>query len=138
MAVLIVEDNAVLAKTIGRAVRGIGRRAEWVATLADATCRLKSGGISAICLDLQLPDGDGLDWMSASRIHLPVFVITGADCPHNQERARRLGVSDYFAKPFALSQLCQSISHRIGPDLTFLPNVSTPDEGSDTAAGSST
>lgn len=108
--VLVVDDEALVrwsvAETFGKAgydviEAGTGQAAR--AALHDA-----ARPISAIVLDLKLPDGPGLDVLEEARLanqFCPVVVITAYGSSDAVDRAVTLGAVAIIPKPFDLDQL---------------------------------
>lgn len=60
-----------------------------------------------IILDINLPDGNGLDFLKAIRKHLqkPVLILTANDTEIAEVEGLQLGADDYVTKPFSLMAL---------------------------------
>ena len=108
MRVLLVEDDAVIAREL--ALRWCARG--WVvrnaASLAEADAALAQDGAELIVLDLGLPDGDGLDWLARLRQRdraTPLLVLTARDRVIDRVTGLRGGADDYLVKPFAVDEL---------------------------------
>ncbi len=58
-------------------------------------------------LDLNLPDGNGLDFLTALRrtSGVPVLILTANDLESDQVAGLELGADDYVTKPFSLAVL---------------------------------
>jgi PAS domain S-box-containing protein len=65
-----------------------------------------------VILDFKLPEMSGLDVLRALRsnqVHIPVIFITAYGSEEDIISAFRLGVKDYFTKPFDLSELAAAV-----------------------------
>lgn len=116
MTILVIEDNAVLAKNIGRCFAKRGLATCTVSSLAEARLASLANEVSAICLDLQLPDGHGLSFLDDlvhSGRRVPAVVVTGTGNEDDRRWASRLGVRDFLIKPFSLAALCTAIDAAI-------------------------
>jgi len=108
MRVLIVEDNAELA----RQVKSTLEHEMYVVDIAsDGEEGLFMGEnepYDAIILDLGLPKLDGLSilqkWRSAG-CEVPVLILTSRDTWREKVAGLRAGADDYLAKPFEMSEL---------------------------------
>ncbi|HEY4276187.1 MAG TPA: response regulator [Rhizomicrobium sp.] len=108
MRLLIVEDDAALARAMSRAFREQGLAVDHVVFGQDALDLAKREPYSAIILDLGLPDRDGLDVLRAMRqqhIATPVIILTARDGTNDRVNGLDQGADDYLAKPFALIEL---------------------------------
>ncbi|HEX5415316.1 MAG TPA: ATP-binding protein [Chloroflexota bacterium] len=102
--VLLVEDNpgdARLIREMLAEVPDVSFRLEWVDRLAGGIERVAAARISAILLDLSLPDSQGIETFRALRAHaphLPIVVLTGLDDEEVGLGAIREGAQDYLVK----------------------------------------
>lgn len=109
--VLIVDDDAELSTFIAEQLGAAGGlTAEIVTTIqaAEAVISAPTSDVSAILLDVRLPDGDGRDFCVRLRqngIHLPVIMVSGLDQVDDVVRGLDLGADDYMRKPFGASEL---------------------------------
>lgn len=106
--VLVVDDEATLRKNIARSLRRAGFEVITVADGAGARQALDDGDIDVLCLDIHLPDEDGLDLLEEFRQTfpgIPAIVMSGAVNPEHRPRALRLGVEEFLSKPFRLAEL---------------------------------
>lgn len=105
--ILVVEDDASLRRSLEVTLEAAGYVAVGVCTLADARRMRAHYKPHAILLDLGLPDGDGLDFISAVRADdlTPIVVLTARDAEALKVRALDAGADDYVTKPFGLEEL---------------------------------
>lgn len=63
--------------------------------------------ISLVILDLNLPDGNGLELLTEIRSvsQVPVLILTANDLESDQVTGLELGADDYVTKPFSLAVL---------------------------------
>ena len=107
MRVLVVEDDAALARGLVAALRQGGYAADHEADGADAVQLALSEPYSLIVLDLGLPGLPGFDVLKAIRAAgstVPVMVLTARDAISDRVRGLDLGADDYLLKPFDLSE----------------------------------
>jgi DNA-binding response OmpR family regulator len=64
-------------------------------------------GTDLIILDLNLPDGNGLDFLKSlrKRSRVPVLILTANDAEMDEVMGLELGADDYMTKPFSLMVL---------------------------------
>lgn len=102
--VLVLEDDQTMSDLICVVLKkhGIQTLPCFNARAADAALR-ENPEISAMLVDLSLPDGDGLDVLRTSghlRPGLPCFVLTAKNSVKSAVQAMKAGAQDYFTKPF--------------------------------------
>jgi two-component system response regulator TctD len=79
-----------------------------LATAGQAVEALQARRFEIIVLDLGLPDGDGLDVLTAMRERgdaTPVLILTARGSVKDRVTGLRSGADDYLVKPFALDEL---------------------------------
>src|ERR1700750_409730 len=98
MRVLVVEDEAQIAKRLGGALREAGYAVDCAADGAKAEFLGGTEGYDAAVLDLGLPKVDGLTvlkrWRDAG-ISFPVLVLTARGSWHEKVRGIDGGADDY-------------------------------------------
>ncbi len=105
--ILIVEDNIKLAALFKEAL-GANFRVDAAGTLGEALGRLS--GADGLLLDLQLPDGDGLELIGPALNENPdcaIVVVTAYGTVPKAVEAIRLGAADFLEKPVDLEALLE-------------------------------
>ena len=108
MRVLLVEDDALIARELALRWRQRGWIITTTGSLAAADDALASDDVELLVLDLGLPDGNGLDWLVRLRRKdkaTPVLVLTARDQVADRVRGLRSGADDYLVKPFSVDEL---------------------------------
>jgi len=106
--ILVVEDDASLARSI---VAGLADEGFTVAHAADggaARQALRAGGWDLVILDWWLPGADGLEVLEGHRREggtTPVLFLTARDAVSDRVRGLDGGADDYLCKPFAFAEL---------------------------------
>ncbi len=104
MKVLVVEDEALLARSLAR-----GLRAEGIAVdlahdgIAGRDAALR-GSYDVVVLDIMLPGLQGyrvLQEIRAAGVPTPVLMLTAKDGEYDEADAFDLGADDYLTKPFS-------------------------------------
>ena len=100
--ILIVEDDRALSQGIRLGLEGEGRRFIQTSTLDQGERALEERPFSLVVLDLNLPDGSGLELLRRLRARsaLPVLILTANDLELDQVTGLELGADDYVTKPF--------------------------------------
>lgn len=113
---LVVEDDPRVAESL---VRGLGEAGFFVATaqrLSEADERLARGTPALVVLDLNLPDGDGRNWLRRVRgegHRMPVIILTARDTLPERVAGMEEGADDYLTKPFAFAELLAHVRVRL-------------------------
>ena len=108
MNILLIEDDLALGKAIARALEQAGFDCCWVRMLQDAEKQAASQSFTAALLDLGLPDGEGLEFLSRQRragSRLPILILTARDALEDRIVGLDSGADDYLAKPFAIPEM---------------------------------
>ncbi|MDB5468054.1 MAG: Two-component system, OmpR family, copper resistance phosphate regulon response regulator CusR [Phenylobacterium sp.] len=108
MKVLIVEDEARLGAFLKQGLSEHAHTANWVPTCRTANDALAETNYDLIVLDLNLPDGDGLDLVRewrASGFNEPVLILSARDSLEDRIKGLDVGADDYLPKPFSLEEL---------------------------------
>ena len=114
---LIVEDDPDVAETMAALIAAEGFTAVTARTLKDARRQLATRAPDLVLLDLQLPDGQGLDLLKDTDqlANTEVVLVTGHASIETSIQALRLGVADYLVKPFNIKQLQGILSRLMRP-----------------------
>jgi DNA-binding NtrC family response regulator len=108
ITILMVDDEPAVLFGYGRYFAKAGYETVEAQSLADARKAFQSRRFDAVLLDLNLPDGNGLDWIRSLREEYPdtsVIVISGqGDIPTAVE-AMRLGADNFLVKPVDMDGL---------------------------------
>ncbi len=107
MRVLVVEDDAALARGLIAALRQGGYAVDHEGDGADAVQLALSEPYSLVVLDLGLPSLPGFEVLKAIRAAgstVPVMVLTARDAITDRVRGLDLGADDYLLKPFDLAE----------------------------------
>ncbi len=108
--ILIVEDDVIICGGIKMYLEGKGLLSDCAYTLAEAK-RALNKHYSLILLDINLPDGSGLELCSTIRSteNTPVIFLTANDTEEDMIHGFQHGCDDYIAKPFSVELLYQRI-----------------------------
>lgn len=113
MRILVVEDDTILGDGLTVGLRLSGFTPELVTNCADALAALEQGEFAGMVLDVMLPDGSGLDVLSALRGRggdLPVILLTALDDVRDRIAGLNRGADDYLGKPFDLGELAARLN----------------------------
>lgn len=120
MNILIIEDDPRVADFLERGLKAEGYRLRTARTgpeglqkaqgLWEEMRELDQRGL--VLLDLMLPGMNGLDLcqaLRASRIELPILMLTALGRTEDRIAGLRMGADDYLVKPFAFEELLARI-----------------------------
>jgi DNA-binding response OmpR family regulator len=105
MRILLVEDDHRVGAVMSSMLQRRGYAVEHAAT---ATAALEAAPCDLVLLDLNLPDGDGLDVCRALRSrneHLGIIAVTARGEERDRVTGLRVGADDYVVKPFSMAEL---------------------------------
>lgn len=108
MRLLIVEDDPVLSDGLQVGLTACGWTVEAMTRIEDALAALESSAFDAVVLDLNLPDGDGLQVLRFVRqrdMDVGVVILSARDESRDRIGGLDAGADDYVGKPFDLDEL---------------------------------
>jgi two-component system response regulator MprA len=110
MRILVVDDDAAVRESLGRALRLEGYDVELASDGLEALERLQGSGDDPdlVVLDVLMPNIDGLEVCRRLRrmgSRLPVLMLTARDEVTDRVAGLDAGADDYVVKPFALAEL---------------------------------
>jgi two-component system NtrC family response regulator len=103
--ILIIDDDPVTSETLTDMVKRSGHEAFSAYSISDGIAYIHSRPFDVVFLDVQLPDGNGLDALpeiQAAPSRPEVVIITGFGNPDGAELAIKNGAWDYIEKPISL------------------------------------
>ena len=118
MQVLLLEDDIDLGQAVADHLEAAGHDVHWC-KLVDQARRAPRCDLAL--LDLNLPDGDGLDLLRewrASGVQRPVLALTARDQISDRIRGLQAGADDYLVKPFDLDEMLariNAVQRRLAP-----------------------
>lgn len=113
---LIVDDEEPLRRSVERIVRDSGYTCDGAADACSARARLESDSYRLALLDVNLPDGSGIDLLAEIRRDQPdvaVVMVTGEDSVELAMTALELGAYGYLVKPVGHGELIINIANAL-------------------------
>jgi len=101
--ILLVEDSKEIYRMVSLAVSGPLAQLDWVETVAEAEKAINRQSYDIILLDIELPDGNGLELCSkiqSTNPGLPIFFLTSHKDLSEKVLGFSAGADDYITKPF--------------------------------------
>lgn len=108
MRILLVEDDPTLAPAVLDYLQSKQFSVDWAASLEQARALAQVTHYSAVLLDLNLPDGDGLSLLPLLRQSADgptVMAVTARDQVSDRIRGLDAGADDYLVKPYDPEEL---------------------------------
>ena len=109
---LIIEDNHTLLQSLCALLESKNFICDTANTVAEATAILhRKNDYDLYLLDVNLPDGNGLDICKIIRRynHTPIIFLTAANSEETIITALQAGADDYITKPFRMGELTARI-----------------------------
>lgn len=105
--ILIIEDDKNLSRGIAFSFEKEGVTTLCADTLDVGNDMLHRHTIDLIILDLNLPDGDGVEFCKSVRekSNVPIIMLTARDMETDEIAGLVAGADDYITKPFSISVL---------------------------------
>ena len=106
--ILIMEDDMALNKGLCKALTTDSRQLISCTDIRSAREQILCSTPSLILLDINLPDGNGLDFLKEIKkgsVPIPVILLTANDTDLDIVNGLELGADDYITKPFSLAVL---------------------------------
>lgn len=105
--ILIVEDDRPLAAGLCRALQNDNTETVSCHTLQEAEKQLEGFSFDLVVLDVNLPDGNGFDFLQQikEKYNICVIMLTANDMETDIVAGLEAGADDYITKPFSLAVL---------------------------------
>lgn len=108
MRILVVEDEARLARLVRRGLTEEGHAVDLAGSGEDALDSITLAQYDAIILDVMLPGIDGFEVcrkLRRQQVTTPILLLTARDAVDDRVAGLDAGADDYLVKPFALAEL---------------------------------
>jgi DNA-binding response OmpR family regulator len=120
-AILVVEDETSIATFVAAYLRNAGYAVRTAASAQAALVEVASEPPALIVLDLNLPDGDGVELCRRIRktSDVPILMLTARDEDIDKIIGLEVGADDYMTKPFNPRELVarvKSVLRRAAPE----------------------
>ena len=110
--ILVVDDDTAMREMMALALSKEGFEVRAAASSRAAEEAVSKGAFDVIVTDIYLGDGTGIELLERCRTQCPearVILVTAHGTIETAASARRLGVFDYLAKPFAVEALVERV-----------------------------
>lgn len=107
MKILIIEDDVALAQGIAMVLKEEGYQICLASSLKEGKTCLAEDNIGLLILDINLPDGNGLEFLRVHRkeLSMPVLMLTAKDTEEDEIGGFEAGADEYITKPFRIGIL---------------------------------
>lgn len=125
--ILLLEDDTALSQGIRLALQSDVLQIFISRTLAEAKQELTNASrtFDLIILDINLPDGSGLELLTDIRktSNIPIILLTANDMETDIVTGLELGADDYITKPFSLAILRARVNTRLRRTTVVQTNI---------------
>lgn len=127
--IFLLEDDETLGRGIAKALTGPETSVVCRSSLAKARETLAEDRFDLLILDVNLPDGSGLDLLRQIRAGgdtTPVILLTANDLELDEVTGLEAGADDYITKPFTLAVLRARVNaqlRRSTPKASYIVSV---------------
>jgi two-component system, OmpR family, phosphate regulon response regulator PhoB len=108
-AILLIDDDEVVSSILERVLGSAGHSVDVVHKLGDGRDALDASDYDLVLLDINLPDGSGLDFLRSVRREgnrsTPIVVLSGMRQEDTIVQGFELGADDFVTKPFSPMEL---------------------------------
>jgi len=120
-SILVVEDETSIASFVAAYLRNAGYTVRTASSAKSAIVELTGELPSLVILDLNLPDGDGVELCRRIRksSDVPILMLTARDEDVDKIIGLEVGADDYMTKPFNPRELVarvKSVLRRAAPE----------------------
>ncbi|ADV14737.1 response regulator with CheY-like receiver domain and winged-helix DNA-binding domain [Mesorhizobium australicum WSM2073] len=112
MRILLIEDSEDFGSAVREHMIADGHAVEWAKDLSEARYHASGIPYGLVLLDINLPDGNGLDYlreMRKGRDSTPVIIVTARHTVEDRIEGLNAGAADYLVKPFDPRELSARI-----------------------------
>lgn len=113
--ILLIEDDRTLSNGILLTLRSDSITVDQAYDLQSARERVHEKGYDLFILDINMPDGNGLDFLRELReaLRTPVILLTANDMETDIVAGLEMGADDYVTKPFSLAILRARVNNQL-------------------------
>lgn len=124
--IFLLEDDETLGRGIAMALTKPEISVTCRSTLAQAREALAENRFDLLILDINLPDGSGLDLLRQLRAEgdrTPIILLTANDLELDEVTGLESGADDYITKPFSLAVLRARVNAQLRRGAPYAPQI---------------
>ena len=127
--ILLIEDDRTLGSGIRLALQNTSLQIMLCHTLAEGRNVLDRECFDLLILDINLPDGSGLDLLNEVRKirAVPIILLTANDMEMDIVTGLESGADDYITKPFSLAVLRARVNAQLRRSISAKPSCTEID-----------
>jgi DNA-binding response OmpR family regulator len=113
--ILLVEDSKEIYQMVVQSTTQIAEL-HWAKSVQEACAEIKKNNFDVILLDIELPDGNGIEFCSSiqsTHSHVSIFFLTGNTNLSEKVMGFSAGAEDYITKPFSPLELKARLEARL-------------------------
>ncbi|MDC7221396.1 MAG: sigma-54 dependent transcriptional regulator [Spirochaetales bacterium] len=114
---LIVEDDFIMVNLYKVILKSAGiDNYRFCESIHNSKTLVNQGLFGTVILDINLPDGSGLDylaWHKENHPHIPVIIVTSDSSDETEQSCANMGAFDFFIKPFNKARLLTSLRNAL-------------------------
>ena len=128
--ILLIEDDRTLGSGIRLALQNTSLQITLCHTLTEGRNVLDREHIDLLILDINLPDGSGLDLLNEVRkiSTVPIILLTANDMEMDIVTGLESGADDYITKPFSLAVLRARVNAQLRRSISAKPACTEIDD----------
>lgn len=122
--ILIIEDDKALSNGIALALKNDNFTLQQCHNILSAQKAIAENAFDLLLLDVNLPDGNGLDLLRVvkNQNSIPVIMLTANDTELDIVTGLETGADDYITKPFSLAVLRARVNAQLRKQVSFVSN----------------
>jgi len=113
---LLIEDSKEIFNMVQITIASLPVDLTWTKTLKEAQAEIHKNHFDLILLDINLPDGNGIELCQKLMIEspeTPIFILTSNDNVSDKVLGFSAGADDYITKPFSTLELQARIEGKL-------------------------
>ena len=113
LRIMVLDDEPIVCKRLKPALEKLGYEVDAFTQSPEAMHQIQRIGYDIIITDLKMKEIDGMQVLSEAKKRHPgteVIVITGFATMETAKQSLQMGVFDFIAKPFKLSEIQEVVN----------------------------